>query len=428
MVDGEELADGGVHAGGAPAGGVGLGAGAAHLPHVGGGPAQVGDGAAEGRVLRQGLDLPDHARVAARGDVAPLVLGDAAEGASGGAAAQDGHAPADLLQGRDVGAAVARVRGAREGELVHGVELLGGGRRHGLVHHHVPLGGPAPVPLHHHPGVLVVVLEVVELREMGEGPLVLGHLLEGGEHERLPGTILEAGDRQVGDRDGRAGHVDEAADVLARGEPAGDLDDGLLPLAVDEEVGAAVDEHRGTHPVLPVVVVGDAPQRGLDPADHDGCGRPERPARQPGVDRHGPIGAPSRLPTRRVGVVRSGALVGGVVVDERVHRTGGDPDEQAGAPQAQEVLGRVPARLGHDSHPESACLQDPADHRCPEGGVIDVGVAGDQEDVDAVPAAGRDLGGMHGQEPGRRIHATYMGPRGPRIKRRWFLTDCSRSV
>ena len=30
--------------------------------------------------------------------------------------------------------------------------------------------------------------------------------------------------------------------------------------------------------------------------------------------------------------------------------------------------------------------------------------------------------GMHGQEPGRRIHATYMGPRRAGIKRRWFLT------
>ena len=287
----------------------------------------------------------------------------------------------------------------------------------GSFDHHVPLGGAAPVALHHDARVLVVVLEVVEPGEVREGALVRGDLLEGREHERLARPTLQAGHRQVGHRHRRARHVDEPAHVLARGQPPGDLDDGLLPLAVDEQVGAAVDEHRGSNPVVPVVVMGDAPERGFHPADHDRHRRPEGPSRQPGVDRHRPVGAPARLSSRSVGVVGPGPLVGRVVVDERVHRTRGDPHEQARTPQAKQVLRRVPARLGHDSHPEAPRLEHPADDRGPEGGVVHVGVARDEEDVDPVPASGGDLVWEHGQEPAGRIHGTYMSPRGPAIKR-----------
>ena len=354
VVDREELADRRVDAGGAAAGGVGLGAGAGHPPHVGGGPAQVGDRAPEAGVLRQGLHLPQHALPAARGDVAPLVLGDAAEGAPGGAAAQDGDAPADLLQRRDVGPAVGGVGVAGVGELVHRVELGRAGRRHGLVHHHVAHGRAASVALHQDPRVLVVVLGVVEAREGREGALVGGHLLEGREDHRGAGPPLEPGDGEVGDRERRAGHVHEAAEVLARRQPARDLHDRLLPLPVHEQVGAALHQHRGAHPVVPVVVVGDAAQRGLHAAHHDGHRRAEGLPRQAGVNGHGAVGAPAGRPGRRVGIVGAWALVCGVVVDEGVHGPGGDAHQQPGAPEPQEVVAPVPAGLGHHAHPEPA--------------------------------------------------------------------------
>ena len=121
-----------------PAGPVRLGVGAGHLPHVGGGPAHVGDGALEALLPGQVCDLAEHAGLGAARHLAPLVLGDAAEGAAGRATAQDLDRPADLLQRRDVRSPVGWVRLADVRQLGDPVQLGGVGRRHGLVHHHLP--------------------------------------------------------------------------------------------------------------------------------------------------------------------------------------------------------------------------------------------------------------------------------------------------
>ncbi len=173
-----------------------------------------------------------------RGDVAPLVLGDAAEGAARGAAAQDLDRPADLLQRRDVRAAVGRVGLARVGELARSrssSSVLGG--RHRLVHDARVRGrSPAPCRWTRTRAFSRVVLEVVEpARTRAKRPLVERDLLVGRELER-PARRGPRGSpgRGPASSDRRPGHVDEAADVLAGGEPARDLEDRLLPLAVHE--------------------------------------------------------------------------------------------------------------------------------------------------------------------------------------------------
>ena len=57
--------------------------------------------------------------------------------------------------------------------------------------------------------------------------------------------------------------------ALAGGQAVRDLDDRALGVAVDQQVGLGVDQHRAAHLVGPVVVVGDAAQARLDAADHD---------------------------------------------------------------------------------------------------------------------------------------------------------------
>src|SRR5437660_852367 len=80
----------------------------------------------------------------------------------------------------------------------------------------------------------------------------------------------------------------EAADVLAVGQPPGDLEDRLLAHAVDEDVTGAVDQDRMPHPIAPVVVVGEPPQRRLDAADDDRHIRKEL-LELAGVDRGGVV-------------------------------------------------------------------------------------------------------------------------------------------
>ena len=70
----------------------------------------------------------------------------------------------------------------------------------------------------------------------------------------------------------------------------------MLAHAVDEDVGARVEQHRALELVLPVVVVGQAAQACLDAADNDG-GILKRLADEVAVDRDGTIGAAPLLAT-----------------------------------------------------------------------------------------------------------------------------------
>ena len=80
-------------------------------------------------------------------------------------------------------------------------------------------------------------------------------------------------------RRARAGvnEVPRRSRISAIGVPAARrcamLDDRALGVAVDEQIGVRVDEHRAPDLVGPVVVVRDPPQARLDAADHDAARR-----------------------------------------------------------------------------------------------------------------------------------------------------------
>ena len=117
--------------------------------------------------------------------------------------------------------------------------------------------------------------------------------------------------------------------------------------AVDEEVGRCVREDRGADRIRPVVVVGEPPERGLDPAEHDR--RPGKGRVDPvGVDEHGAIG-PARNAAGRVRVLCPAPPVRGIPVHHRVDRPRGDRDEEARTAEGEEVL---PARAGLGADPD----------------------------------------------------------------------------
>ena len=65
--------------------------------------------------------------------------------------------------------------------------------------------------------------------------------------------------------------------------------------------------------------------------------------------------------------------------------------------------------MGDNPNPKSLCLQDPSDHRHAKARVIDIGVAGHQNDVAGIPAQQIHLVSAHRQE---RRRAETMGPIG----------------
>src|SRR5699024_550146 len=114
------------------------------------------------------------------------------------------------------------------------------------------------------------------------------------------------------------------------------------------------------------VVVGEAPQRGLQPADDDGGVRIQLP-QLAGVDDGGAVGAAARLAAGGVGVVAALALGSGVVGDHRVNVAAGDQKGVFGCAKLHVVP--VGDRLGDDADRKSQRLDDAGDDRRAKAGV-----------------------------------------------------------
>ena len=136
----------------------------------------------------------------------------------------------------------------------------------------------------------------------------------------------------------------------AAGQTGGDLQSGILPHAVAQNIRLGIEEDGAAHLVLPVVVVSKAAQTGLQPADDDGD-VPEHLPHPVGVDDGGVVRAQSGLAAGGVGVIVAALAGGGVVGHHGVDVAGGDQHPQAGAAQSGEGGGIAPVRLGHNGHP-----------------------------------------------------------------------------
>ena len=105
-----------------------------------------------------------------------------------------------------------------------------------------------------------------------------------------------------------------------------------------------------------------------------------------GIDRGGVVGPETGLAPGGVGIVAAQPLVGGVVVDHRVHIAGGDAEEESGLAQFLEIPQVIlPVGLRQNGHAQSLALQHTPDDRRPERGVIHIGVAVHNDDIHIVP-------------------------------------------
>ena len=372
---------------GAPAAGAERPVAAPHAVHVGRGGPDVREVALEAGHADDTLHLGENRPLAARVYELALVGRDGAEGAAAEAAPVDVERELNHLPGRNLPlAAVARVGRPLVGEVERVVELLGRERGVGGCDHHPAVARPLDERRN---GLHQVALRLDDGEVLAEGALVGPALLEGVEAD---------GRRGVEPRDvvvvGQEGHLADAAQqlgVVAVVHGACDLLHHPLAHAVDEQVGARLDEHRGAQRVAPVVVVGQPPQRGLDaPHDHRHMG--EEALEDARVDRHGVVGAEARAAAGRIGVVVAQPEVGRVVVDHRVHRSGRDAEEEARRTELGEVAQVVlPVGLGDDGDAVALGLEQAADDRGAEGRVVDVGVAREENDVEVIPSAFADL-------------------------------------
>ena len=132
--------------------------------------------------------------------------------------------------------------------------------------------------------------------------------------------------------------------------------------------------------------MGEPPQRRFDAARDHRHAR-ERLAGALAVDERRAIGLQADPPAGRIGVVVADLLVRGVVVDERVHVPRADREEQPRPAELPPRLARLPVRLAQDRDAKPRALEHAMQDRHREAGVIDVGIAGDEDDIDGVPSA-----------------------------------------
>src|SRR5690606_40469570 len=83
------------------------------------------------------------------------------------------------------------------------------------------------------------------------------------------GVDLEPPLRRAAPHKGRTTDIGHRLDGFTGGQAMGDLDHRALGIAVQQQVGLGVHENRMAYLVLPVVIVGNPPQRSLDATDDD---------------------------------------------------------------------------------------------------------------------------------------------------------------
>ena len=129
---------------------------------------------------------------------------------------------------------------------------------------------------------------------------------------------------------GEEGHLPDFAQqfgVVAVVHRPGHLLHDPFAHAVDQQVGARIGQDGGVQRIAPIVVVGQAAQRGFDASDDYRNVRIEA-FEYLRVDRHGMVGAESRFAAGGVGIVVAQPQVGRIVVDHRVHRPARNSEEE----------------------------------------------------------------------------------------------------
>ena len=117
-----------------------------------------------------------------------------------------------------------------------------------------------------------------------------------------------------------------------------------------------------------------------------------------GIDQQCPVRSFSRHTARCIGIIRTDFALCGITVHHRIHIARCDAVIQAGTSQCLEILHRAPVRLGNDTDLESLGFQYPADDRCPETGMVDIGIPRHDDDVTVPPAQQVHLLPGHRQE------------------------------
>ena len=296
------------------------------------------------------------------------MLRDGAERAAARAAADGGDAEAEHVQ-RGNWLVVFGMLATGKWQGIKGIHLLRRQRRGGWLDDDMLVA----VRLIQRDSAVVVVVFQLE-RRLDEKRLVLLDFFKG----RQPLGIFR--------RDADSGGAADAFQWFIGVQTAGNFDHGEFAHAVNEQICLGVQEDGTAEGVCPKVVMGRLSERCFDTAEND------RQAGEGGfgeirIDDGGAVGALSRDAAGRACIVAPFLAEGGVMAEEGVHGACAEAAEKARTAHPLDVVRRVPSRLVNDADLVSFAFQQPCQQWDAEAWMIDVGVSGDEQDVERLPMA-----------------------------------------
>ncbi|CCK00591.1 hypothetical protein BN130_3373 [Cronobacter malonaticus 507] len=185
--------------------------------------------------------------------------------------------------------------------------------------------------------------------------------------------------------DRRTTHIADRRNGLTHRQTVRHFHQRTLAIAENQHVGFGIHQHRAAHGIRPVIVMRGAAQARLNTAQNHRHVAPGLFTAL-GIDQGCAIRAFPGFVIRRVGVVMAQFAIRCVAVDHRIHVPGGDAEKQVRSAKAHKVVFAAPVRLRDDPDAKALRLQHTAANRHAEARVIDVGVAGDENNIAAVPA------------------------------------------
>ncbi len=203
--------------------------------------------------------------------------------------------------------------------------------------------------------------------------------------------------RRVTTNERRTAHVGDVFDLVAVGQTLGNFDNRTLGVAVQQDVGAGIDQDRVANLVLPVVIVRNAAQRSFDATQHDWYMLVGFLAAL-AVDQTCAVRTLAGHAARGIGVIGANLFVRGIAVDHRVHIAGRDTEKQIRLAELHEVVFGLPVGLRDDPDPKALGLEQTTDDRHAERRVIHVRITGHDNDVAGIPAKQIHFFPAHGQE------------------------------
>ena len=159
----------------------------------------------------------------------------------------------------------------------------------------------------------------------------------------------------------------------------------LLSHSIHQHIRSRVRKNSGHQSVRPIIVMCHPTQGSFNTANENRHFRIYF-FQNMTIGNSSVIRAKSGITTRRIPIRGSPSFIGGVMIDHGVHASGRHTKKVLRFAEFFKIPQIVlPVGLGDNPHLKTLVFHDTTNHRCAESRMVNVGITGDQNDIQFVP-------------------------------------------